>query len=228
MSSCGKHMKKRGRISKKHIKKGGMLRVIAKGGSLASDMVMANVNGKATPGQYPPGKKITTVHPYGNTCLYQTTGGGVYIDLLKDKNKKEIIDIYEQSPQKKKFIQSVLTDYYNLKTMEEKDSSIGVIFALMEKIKEHYPDEVHKSINELAKSVMKQKGGKKSKKAKKAKKTKKGRKQRGGSDWIASQYSLDVGQNKDVNPAIFSKSKPASMNKLLNPPNMGSAGSGYC
>jgi len=153
MPSRGKHMKRKGSKTKK-VKRGGMLRVIAKGGSLASDMVMDNVNKKATTLEYEDSPKLKTAHPYGNTCLYKTTGGG-------KKSKKS-------------------------------------------------------------------KKPRKSKKARKTRKNKKGRKQRGGgSDWITSQYSLDIGQNKDVNPAIFSKSKPASMNRLLNPPNLGAAGSGH-
>lgn len=214
MSHCGKHMKKRGRKSKKgkkHTIKGGMLRVIAKGGSLASDMVMANVNGKATPGQYPPGKKITTVHPYGNTCLYQTTGGG------EEKNNNNNGNDSKNPEGKEVITNTFKTIAYGT---GNKNNTIT-------NPKNNKNNKNNKNGGGKKKSK-KVKKTKKSKKAKKSKKTKKGRKQHGGgSDWISSQYSLDVGQNKDVNPAIFSKSKPASMNKLLNPPNLGSAGSGY-
>ena len=72
--------------------------------------------------------------------------------------------------------------------------------------------------------------GKKSKKSKSKSKSKKSRSHkhmmRGGSDWISSQYSLGNINNQMNNTADFSAAQGVSRDILMNPPNMGLAGSG--
>lgn len=218
--------------AKRSTKKGGMLRVIAKGGSLASDYVMANVNKKASVETYKDSPRIKTVHPYGNTNLYQTTGGGepiptnnkVFAKYLETKstipNKNTSTNKKDKNPKKdegkpiptnnKEFVESL-----------EKTSTIPNQNTSTKNKNNNTKKGGGKKKSKKSKKV------KKSKKSKKPKKTKKGCKQRGGgSDWISSQYSLSIGQNKDVDPSNFSKSKSPSKNVLLNPPNLGLAGSG--
>ena len=52
--------------------------------------------------------------------------------------------------------------------------------------------------------------------------------QRGGygSDWMASQYSLSLAPRSHARTGRFSQSKATSRSRLLNPSNLGSAGSG--
>jgi hypothetical protein len=58
----------------------------------------------------------------------------------------------------------------------------------------------------------------------------KSRVQRGGSDWIASQYSLGPANNPEMSASAvgqFSQSMATSRNNYMNPSTMGLAGSGY-
>ena len=48
----------------------------------------------------------------------------------------------------------------------------------------------------------------------------------GGSDWIMSQYSQGPINNPEASTSGFSQSMAASRAELMNPPNLGSAGSG--
>lgn len=52
------------------------------------------------------------------------------------------------------------------------------------------------------------------------------RSMRGGSDWISSQYSLGPVNNPDAATTGFSTSSGVPNSMLMNPPNMGLAGSG--
>jgi hypothetical protein len=49
----------------------------------------------------------------------------------------------------------------------------------------------------------------------------------GGSAWMASQYSQSLARASQARSSQFSRYAPASRNTLLNPPNMGLAGSGF-
>ena len=48
----------------------------------------------------------------------------------------------------------------------------------------------------------------------------------GGSDWMSSQYSLGSYNAPEASVSNFSSSAAASRNDYMNPPNLGSAGSG--
>ena len=55
----------------------------------------------------------------------------------------------------------------------------------------------------------------------------KGTQRGGGSAWMNSQYSQTLSAASHARSSQFSSSAPASRNTLLNPPNMGLAGSGF-
>ena len=76
------------------------------------------------------------------------------------------------------------------------------------------------------KSKKQNKSKKSHNKNKKSKKSNRKFMMRGGSDWISSQYSLGNINNQMGSTGDFSVSQGVDRNTLMNPPNMGLAGSG--
>jgi hypothetical protein len=164
-----------------------MRRVIARGGSLASNMVMAGATANPKTKSYELPYVMKTTRPYGGTNLYQTTGGG------KRKSKRSVKSRKNNSCNKSKKTKRV---------------------SLLNRVKK-----MSKKMSNKVKKMVKGKGKGKGK----GKKMMKG----GGSDWIASQYSLGPINTPEGSTGEFSLSKAPSMSNLRNPPNMGKAGSGF-
>ena len=72
----------------------------------------------------------------------------------------------------------------------------------------------------------KRKHSKRNNKTRNNKNSKNRRSLRGGSDWISSQYSLGPVNNPDAATTGFSTSSGVANSMLMNPPNIGLAGSG--
>jgi hypothetical protein len=238
-----------------------------RGGSLASDRVMKNLDTAAATHDHVVSPRIRTKSELGNTNTYQLTGGACgacgghkhiegfrgcgataptqaggsnchkreefgncggstaptqaggsrkSIKRRKSKGKK----VSKSRKSRKQRGGAKHTPGAHIKPLEEKNTSKKITII-------GQPGNI--STNNLLNQIPKPKKNNNSKnKRNKPKNTKPDTKtlKGGGSAWMASQYSLSLADKSHARTPSFSHSKATPKSVLLNPPNMGLAGSG--
>lgn len=218
-----------------------------RGGSLASNRVMRNLDTAAATHDYVVSPRIRTKSRFGNTNTYQLTGGACGA-CGGHKHAEGFRGCGATAPTqsggaRRRSNKSGKSSGKNRKTSRKSSG------------KNRKTSRKSSGKNRKTRKTRKQRGGKNPPKKKNSGKNNtksdpadaqegttikliqqeiykptnnnnKSNQKGGGSAWMASQYSQSLSPASHARSSQFSSSAPASRNTLMNPPNMGLAGSG--
>ena len=192
-----------------------------RGGSLASDRVMKNLNTAAVTHDYVVSPRIRTKSNLGNTNTYQLTGGACgacgghkHVEGFRGCGATAPTQVGGSNCHKKeefgncKYQDGGRRGRNNKKKSSQRSSRKrnSKVRRLAQRSLRRKSNKVRRSAQRSSRRRNKQKGG--------------------GSAWMASQYSLSLADKSHARTPSFSHSKATPKSVLLNPPNMGLAGSG--
>jgi len=230
-----------------------------RGGSLASDRVMKNLNTAAVTHDYVVSPRIRTKSNLGNTNTYQLTGGACgacgghkHVEGFRgcgataptqvggsNCHKKEEFGNCGGSTaptqvggsnchKKEEFGNCKYQDGGRRGRNSIKKSSQRSSRKRNSKVRRLAQRSLRRKSNKVRRSAQRSSRRKSNKVRRSAQRSSRRRNKQkgGGSAWMASQYSLSLADKSHARTPSFSHSKATPKSVLLNPPNMGLAGSG--
>ena len=194
-----------------------------RGGSLASDSVMKSLDTPAVTHVYVVSPRIRTKSKFGNTNTYQLTGGacgacgGHKHEGFRGCGATAPTQAGGSNCHKRE-------EFGNCGGSTAPTQAGGSRKSI--KRRKSKGKKVSKSRKSRKQRGVAKKNNSKKHKRNSKKKTQNKNQKGGGSAWMASQYSLSLADKSHARTPSFSHSKATPKSVLLNPPNMGSAGSG--